>query len=40
MDVLHCKTEAGVLKELATFAIVYNLVRLVMLEAAGGKASP
>jgi hypothetical protein len=33
MDVLHCKTEAGVLKELATFAIVYNLVRLVMLEA-------
>jgi hypothetical protein len=33
MDVLHCKTEAGVLKELTTFAIVYNLVRLVMLEA-------
>ena len=33
MDVLHCKTEAGVLKELAAFAIVYNLVRLVMLEA-------
>jgi hypothetical protein len=33
MDVLHCKTEAGVLKELATFAIVYDLVRLVMLEA-------
>ena len=33
MDVLHCKTEAGVLKELATFAIVYNLVRLVMLDA-------
>ena len=34
MDVLHCKTEAGVLRELATFAIVYDLVRLVMLEAA------
>lgn len=33
MDVLHCKTEAGVLKELAMFAIVYNLVRLAMLEA-------
>ena len=33
MDVLHCETEAGVLKELAVFAIVYNLVRLVMLEA-------
>jgi len=33
MDELHCKTEAGILKELATFAIVYNLVRLVILEA-------
>lgn len=34
MDVLHCKTEAGVRKELAVFCLVYNLVRLVMLEAA------
>lgn len=34
MDVLHTKTVAGVKKELQTFAIVYNLVRLVMLEAA------
>jgi hypothetical protein len=33
MDVLHCETEAGILKELTTFAIVDNLVRLVMLEA-------
>jgi hypothetical protein len=33
MDVLRCETEAGVLKEMFTFAIVYNLVRLVMLEA-------
>jgi len=33
MDALHCKTEAGVGKELVAFAIVYNLVRLVMLEA-------
>jgi hypothetical protein len=33
MDVLHCKTEDGVLKELTMFAIVYNLVRLVALEA-------
>ena len=33
MDALHWKTEAGVQKELATFAIVYNLVRLIMLEA-------
>jgi hypothetical protein len=30
MDVLHCKTVPGVLKELTMFAIVYNLVRLVM----------
>jgi Transposase DDE domain len=30
MDVLHCKTVPGVLKELTVFAIVYNLVRLVM----------
>jgi Transposase DDE domain len=30
MDVLHGQTVAGVLKELMVFAIVYNLVRLVM----------
>ena len=34
MDVLRCKTVDGVLKELAVFAIVYNLVRVVMVEAA------
>jgi hypothetical protein len=34
MDVLKCKTVEGVLKELAVYAIVYNLVRVVMLEAA------
>jgi hypothetical protein len=33
MEILHCKTVAGVLKELYMFAIVYNLIRLVMLEA-------
>lgn len=33
MNVLRCETVAGVLKELAVFAIVYNLVRRVMLEA-------
>ena len=33
MDVLKCETEAGVAKELVAFAIVYNLVRMVMLEA-------
>ena len=30
MDVLHRKTVPGVLKELTIFAIIYNLVRLVM----------
>jgi heme exporter protein D len=34
MDVLHCKTVAGVLKELTVFAIVYNLVRMVMRHSA------
>jgi hypothetical protein len=34
MEILHCKTVDGVLKELHMFAIAYNLVRLVMLEAA------
>ena len=34
MDVLHCKTVAGVLKELTVFAMVYNLVRLVMGQSA------
>jgi hypothetical protein len=33
MDVLRCKSVDGVLKELAVFAMVYNLVRVVMLEA-------
>jgi Transposase DDE domain len=35
MDVLHCKTVPGVLKELTVFAIVYNLVRMVMCQSAG-----
>ena len=34
MDVLHCKTVPGVLKELTVFAIIYNLVRLVMRQSA------
>jgi|CXWL01.1.fsa_nt_gi hypothetical protein len=34
MDVLRCKTVDGVLKEMWMFALVYNLVRMVMLEAA------
>ena len=34
MDVLHCKTVSGVLKELTVFAMVYNLVRMVMCQSA------
>ncbi len=34
MDVLKCETVEGVLKELTVYAIVYNLVRVVMAEAA------
>ena len=34
MDILRCRTVAGVLKELTMFALVYNLVRVVMLSAA------
>lgn len=34
LDVLRCKSEAGVRKELAVFCLAYNLVRVVMLEAA------
>jgi hypothetical protein len=33
MDVLRCETVVGVSEELLMFALVYNLVRLVMLEA-------
>ena len=33
MDVLRCETVRGVQKELLVFALVYNLVRVVMLEA-------
>jgi len=40
MEVLHCHTVEGVLKELAMFALVYNLVRLVMVEAARRQAVP
>lgn len=34
MDVLRCETVEGVTKELYVFALIYNLVRLVMLQAA------
>ena len=34
LDVLRCQSVAGVLKEMTVYALVYNLVRLVMLKAA------
>lgn len=34
LDVLRCQSEAGVRKEICMLALVYNLVRLVMLQAA------
>jgi hypothetical protein len=34
MEVLRCQSVDGVMKELAMFALAYNLVRVVMLEAA------
>jgi hypothetical protein len=34
LDVLHCKRFVGIMKELTVFALVYNLVRMVMLAAA------
>lgn len=40
MDILHCKTKEGVLKELAVFALVYNLVRVVMSAAACRQGVP
>ena len=40
MEVLHCKSVMGVLKELYMFALAYNLVRLVMLEAARRQQVP
>jgi hypothetical protein len=40
MDVLRTKTVNGVRKELAVYAIVYNLIRLVMLHAARDRNVP
>lgn len=40
LDVLRCKSEEGVRKELAVFCLVYNLVRCVMLEASRRQEVP
>lgn len=40
MDVLRCETVRGVTKELTMFLLVYNLVRMTMLEAARRQSVP
>jgi hypothetical protein len=40
MDILRCQSPAMVHKELTMHLIAYNLVRLTMLEAARGRATP
>ncbi len=40
MDVLKCKTVDGVLRELHVFALIYNLIRQVMLQAAERQRVP
>jgi len=40
MEVLRCETVAGVTKELLMFTLVYNLVRVVMLEASRRQGVP
>ena len=40
LDILHCQSVDGVLKEMYMFAIAYNLVRLVMLAAARRQQVP
>lgn len=40
MDVLKCKTVDGVLRELHVFALIYNLVRQVMVQAAARQDVP
>ena len=40
MDVLRCETVRGVTKELTMFLLVYNLVRMTMLEAARQQEVP
>jgi hypothetical protein len=40
LDMLRCKSEQGVRKELAIFCLVYNLVRIVMLQAAQRQEAP
>jgi hypothetical protein len=34
IDILHCKSVLGVRKELTVFTLIYNLVRLLMVQSA------
>jgi hypothetical protein len=40
LELLRCQSVAGVLKELWTFMLIYNLVRLIMMEAAERQKVP
>lgn len=40
MDVLRCQSVAGINRELTMFALVYNLIRLIMMEAARRQRQP
>jgi len=40
MDVLRCQTVRGILKELTMFLLVYNLVRMTMVEGRPGAGNP
>ncbi len=40
LEVLKCKSVEGVQKELTVFGLVYNLIRLLMLEAAARQKTP
>ncbi len=40
MDVLRCQTVRGILKELTMFLLVYNMVRMTMVEAAQQQGVP
>lgn len=40
MDVLRCETVRGILKEVTMFLLVYNLVRMTILQAAQRQGVP
>ena len=40
MEILRCQSVSGVLKEMWMFVLIYNLVRVIMLEAAGRQKVP